>query len=160
MLKQTSVYSVSLHFHTKFRNCLLKFDAVCTVSAFSLSNVSTRSLLCYDRLLSTRSPNVAVVSGCRFWPNFRLYFEFYAHFLLSSGFTFGDNCAPSDTSCPVPLWVSIMVALLVSWMRGSLDTVFSVVACCIVAHFFLLVSCISVRGPGRESVCLCTSSFV
>ena len=67
----------------KFKSCLLKFDAVCKIS------VTTRSLLCYERLLSTRvsnvarislerapvggrrfRPSVAVVSGCRFRPNF------------------------------------------------------------------------------------------
>ena len=49
---------------------------------------------------------------------------------LSSGFTFGDDATFSGTSCPVPLWVSLMVALSVSRMCRNRDRAFSAVACC------------------------------
>ena len=79
----------------------------------ALSKVATRSLLCYERLLSTRvsnvarvslkrapvsgrrsRPSVAVVSGCRFRPNFgRTKFVFWSVYLCSCRVDsrFGDN---------------------------------------------------------------------
>ena len=59
MLKQTTVYNVNLQIHAKFQKCHLGFDAV---SAFSLVQGCKRSLLCYERLSSTRISNVARVS--------------------------------------------------------------------------------------------------
>ena len=59
MLKQTTVYDVSLHLHAKFRKCHLKFDAV---SAISLVQGNNTFSLCYERLLSTRVSNVAPLS--------------------------------------------------------------------------------------------------
>ena len=106
----------------------------------ALSEVATRSLLCYERLLSTRVSNVArisnvaraslqraLVGGRRFrpsildgWNSGILFLQFLICLRLSSGCTFGDNCTSSDTSCPVLVWVSLMVALSVSRMCGSL----------------------------------------
>ena len=102
----------------------------------ALSKVATRSLLCCERLLSTRVSNVTCISnvarvslerapvgGRRFRPTFgRMEFGnfYFCNFLIfvrrSSGLTFGDNCTSSDTSCSVPMWVSLMVALSVSRM--------------------------------------------
>ena len=90
---------------------------------------------------------------------------------LSSGFTFGDNCTSSDTSCLVFLcgspswWRCRFQGCIINAWSGSLEKAFSVdeasvkeavVACCAL----LLVSSILVRGSGREFVYLCTLSFV
>ena len=131
----------------------------------ALSKVATRSLLCFERyLLESRTlpvslslerapvggrrfrPSVAVVSGCRFRPNFgrmefgNFCFRSFCFMRLSSGFAFGDICTSSGTSCPVPLWVSLTVALSVSRMRGKRDTAFSVVACCTLWRTFSFLS--------------------
>ena len=77
MLKQTTVYNVSLHLHAKFQKRHEKF-VLYLPSA--LSKVTTRSLLCNERMLSTRVSNVASASlkrapvgGCRFRPMFGTY---------------------------------------------------------------------------------------
>ena len=63
MLKQTSVYNISLRLHAKSKRCLLKFDAMCTVSAFSFVSSVLRKMAVFsclerclycERLLSTR----------------------------------------------------------------------------------------------------------
>ena len=59
LLKQTTVYNASLHLHAKFHKCQLK---VVLYLPSALSQVTTRSLLCYERMLSTRVSNVARVS--------------------------------------------------------------------------------------------------
>ena len=117
VLKQTSVHNVSLHPHVKFKSCLLKFDAVCTVSLQPCRRLQhVVFFLCYERLLSTRisnfarvslerapvgvrrfRPSVAVGSVCCFRPNFgRVELVIFSIFFkrLSSGFMFGDNTHP------------------------------------------------------------------
>ena len=120
-LKQTSVYNVSLHPHAKFKSCLLKFDAVCTVSAFSLvQGYSTFSFVlqtivvysclercpCLSRPCSCWWASIpAQRCGCHFRPDFWTYgIRFFVCFeRLSSGFTFVDLCASSGTSSSVSL---------------------------------------------------------
>ena len=55
MLKQVTVYNVSLHLHAKFQKYQLK---VVLYLPSALSQVTTRSLVCNERLLSTRVSNV------------------------------------------------------------------------------------------------------
>ena len=144
--------NVSLHLHAKFKIVFGNLMLVAQYLPSALSEVATRSLLCYERLLSTRvsnvarisnvaraslqralvggrrfRPSVAVVSGRRVrpsildgWNSGILFLQFLICLRLSSGCTFGDNCTSSDTSCPVLVWVSLMVALSVSRMCGSL----------------------------------------
>ena len=76
MVKQTTVYNVSLHLHAKFQKCHLKFDAVSAFSLVKGYNTFSFLFLCYERLLSTRISNVARLSlgrapfgGGRFRPN-------------------------------------------------------------------------------------------
>ena len=51
--------NVCLHLHAKFKSCLLIFDAVAQYLPSALSKVATHSLLCCERLLSTRVSIVA-----------------------------------------------------------------------------------------------------
>ena len=55
--------NVGLQRLAMFKSCVLKFDAVCTTSIClsDLSKVTTRPLLCYERLLSTRISDVACI---------------------------------------------------------------------------------------------------
>ena len=130
MLKQTTVYNVSLHLHAKFQSVIWKLDAV---SAFSLIQGSNTFSSCYERLLSTRvsnvarlslskrapvgwrrfRPSVAVVSGCRFRPNLgRMKF---ALFLFCSSLYFYATVK----------WIHVW------WQCHILgETAFSVDACC------------------------------
>ena len=85
----------------------------------ALSKVTTRSLLCHERLLSTRVSNVArvslkraLVSERRFRPNigrmkFGIFILWFFIFMQRSGeFTFGDNV----TFSVIRLSVSLRVA--------------------------------------------------
>ena len=141
------------------------FDTICTVSAFSLvqgrntfSSVPRMIVVhsCLERC-PCLSLGRAPVGGRRFRPQFWTYtirIFFFAVLVLCGcrvDSRLATMCIFSDTSCPVPLWVSLMVALSVSRMCRNRDTAFSVVACCaLVAHFFFLVSSISVHGSGRK----------
>ena len=135
MLKQTSVATFMRSSNVFFLYLMLFAQYLPS----ALSKVATRSLLCYERLLSTRVSNPARVFlerapvllvgvvlgpallswvGVVFRPNVRrMEFGIFSIFRrLSSGLTSGDSCTSSDTSCLVPLWVSLMVALSVSRM--------------------------------------------
>ena len=85
--------NVSLHLHAMFKSCLLIFDAVCAVSAFSLiQGCNTLSPVlrtivvcsCLERApVDGRRfrPSVAVVSGCRFRSNLgRMEFGYFLQF--------------------------------------------------------------------------------
>ena len=108
MLKQTTIYNVSLHLDAKFQKCHLQFDAVSACSLVQgLQHVLFRATndccLLVSRTLPVCLSNVAPVSlehrccfeWCRFRSNFgRMKFVFFAvlkFMQLSSGFTFGDN---------------------------------------------------------------------
>ena len=109
--------------------------------------------------------SVAVVSGCRFRPDFgrKEFGNFYfcsffflkKFMLLSSAFTFGDSCTSSDTTCPVPLWVSLMVAL-----SGSLDTTFNLIACCAPFRTFTFLCHPSLFMAQGGNMFTCALSFV
>ena len=51
--------NVCLHLHAKLKTCLIIFDVVAQYLPSALSKVATHSLLCCERLLSTRVSNVA-----------------------------------------------------------------------------------------------------
>ena len=124
MKKQTTVSKVILHLHAKFQKRHVK---VVLYLPSPVSKVTTRSLLCNERMLSTRVSNVARVSVsnvlqrcCRGWVSFSaqfrtheihnfLFWQFSLFFMQrSSGFTFGGE------------WIH--------W-RILCNTTFSVVAC-------------------------------
>ena len=89
MLKQTTVYNVSLHLHAKFQKCHLKFDAV---SAFSLvlgySTFSSvlRTIVVYSCL--ERCPGLFSQTSffAELWTFEILFFSFFFK-QLSSGFS-------------------------------------------------------------------------
>ena len=143
----------------------------------ALSKVAIRSLFCATNDCCLL---VSLSRTCSCWwvslirPNFLdvwnsgiCLFTIFYFMRLSSGFKFGDTCissavewvrvwwlcASSDTTQPVPLWVSLMVALSVSTMYGGLDAAFSVVACCALLRNF--PSCvIHLCSWFEEGICL------
>ena len=93
MLKPTLV----LHHHARFESCLLTYDSVCTVSAFSfVKGCNTKSakarvlwylaiiLPALRKLFSVRVWNVALSGACRYRPKFSVcllilgVFDFHA----------------------------------------------------------------------------------
>ena len=112
MLKQTTVYNVSLDLHAKFEKYHLKCDAVSVFSlvqgynTFSFVLRTIGVYLCLERCTYLeRCPCVslsnvlrlvgvvfvAVVSGCQFGTYETPIFLNFHCMQLSSGFTFGDN---------------------------------------------------------------------
>ena len=88
--------NVSLHPHAKFKGCLLKFDAVCTVSSFSLVQGSDtypsvlRTIVVHSCLERCPYLECAPVGGCRFRPNLgrmELGIFLFFHFFLCDGRT-------------------------------------------------------------------------
>ena len=86
--------NVSLQFHAKFKSCLLIFDAVCTVSAFSLVqgcntfSFVLRTIVVYSCL--ERCPCPSRTRSCWFRPTFgRLEFVF---FFYCCKFSFFRDC--------------------------------------------------------------------
>ena len=95
----------SLHFHAKFKGCLLTHDAVCTVVAFSfvkkLQHVicENTGLWCFTIILPTRccllaSRTLLLLVGVAFsalvWA-YVIFLEFLIQTRGSSGFTFGGG---------------------------------------------------------------------
>ena len=164
MLKQTSVYNVSFHPHAKFESCLLKFDAVCTVSAFSLvQGYNTRSFVLRTIVVHSyleRCPclsRTVPVGGCRSRPNCgRMKFvfsQFLQFFILC-------DCRVDSRLVTIAHPLAHPVLLLCgfpSWWRcrfqGCAEIVIQLSVQLRVAHccaFFFLVSSISVHGSERE----------
>ena len=132
----------------------------------ALSKVATRSLLCYERLLSTRvsnvarvhleraldrwrsfRPSVAVVSGCRFRLNFgRMEFgnSYFCNSLFFATVEWIHVWRQLHTSCLVSPWVSLTVALSVSRMyhQGAFSVDEASVKEAVAARCALFPSCL------------------
>ena len=114
-----------------------------------------------------RCPCLARTSSC-WWASF---FAKRRCPRLSSGLTFGDTCTSSDTSCPVLLWFSLMVALSgprmyhqglerQPWTSSQCWSFCERSSSCVLRTFFLPCVFHPCCGSGREFVHLCTLSFV